>query len=74
MPVGSEKYWVDVDAKKKKNVGVKLAKPKADSRTSLHLVGYCVEGCGCDVGVAKREEPSKTAMHNLKRVPKKPST
>ena len=76
VPVGSETYWVDVNAKKKKNtnVVVKVPKPKPDSRTGLRWPGYCVEGCGCDVCVAKREEPSKTEMLNLKRVSKKPST
>ena len=75
VPVGSATYWVDANAKKKKttNVVVKMPKPKPDSRTGLHWPGYCVEGCGCDVCVAKREEPSKTAMLNLKRVSKKPS-
>ena len=74
--VGSETYWVDANAKKKKNtnVVVKVPKPKPDSRTGLHWPGYCVAGCGCDVCVAKREEPSKTAMHNTKRVSNKPST
>ena len=76
VPVGSEIYWVDVNAKKKKNtnVVVKVRKPKPDSRIGLHWPGYCVEGCGCDVCVAKREEPNKTAMLNIKRMSKKPST
>ena len=76
VPVGSATYWVDADAKKKKesNVVVKVPKLKPDSRTGLHWPGYCLEGCGCDVCVAKREEPSKTAMLNIKRVSKKPST
>ena len=76
VPVGSEEYWVDVHATKKKktNVVVKGPKPKADSRPGLHWPGYCAEGCGCDVCVAKREEPSKTAMLDVKRVSKKPST
>ena len=76
VPVGSAEYWVDANAKKKKktNVVVKGPKPKADSRTGLHWPGYCVEGCGCDLCVAKLEEPSKTAMLNLKRVSNKPST
>ena len=74
VSVDSNKYWVDVDAKKKKktNVVVKPG-PKPESK-DIHWPGYCVEGCGCDVCVAKREEPSKTAMLNLKRVSKKPST
>ena len=74
VQVGSATYWVDANAKKKKttNVVVKVPKPKPDSRTDLHWPGYCVEGC--DVCVAKREEPSKTTMLNLKRVSKKPST
>ena len=74
--MGSAEYWVDVHAKKKKktNVVVKGPKLKADSRTGLHWPGYCVEGCGCDLCVAKREEPSKTAMLNFKRVSNKPST
>ena len=76
VQAGSETYWVDGDAKKKKNtnVVVNVPKLKPDSRTGLHWLGYCVEGCGCDVCVAKREEPSKTAMLNIKRVSKKPST
>ena len=74
VPVGSDKYCVDVDAKKKEktNVAVKVPKPKADSTTCLHWMGYCVKGCDCDVCVAKRKEPNKTAMHNSKRVPKEP--
>ena len=69
---------VDVGANKKKktNVVVKhVPKPKADSTTGLHWVGYCVEGCGCAICVEKRGEPSKTAMHDCKHahVPKKPS-
>jgi hypothetical protein len=76
VPVGSATYWVDAHGNKKKesNVVVKVAKLKPDSRTGLHWPGYCVAGCGCDVCVAKREEPSKTAMHNTKRVSNKPST
>jgi hypothetical protein len=75
VPEDSKKYWVDVGAKKKKDTNVLVKSgAKPDSRTGLHWPGYCVEGCGCDVCVAKREEPSKTAMLNLKRVSKKPST
>ena len=76
VPMGADKYWVDAHAKEKKktNVIVKVPKPKSDSTTGIHWVGYCVGCCGCDVSVAKREEPSETAMHNAKRVPKKPSS
>ena len=76
VPVGSANYWVDANGKKKKktNILLKGSKPKNDSRTGLHWPGYCVEGCGCDVCVAKLEEPSKTAMLDVKRVSKKPST
>jgi hypothetical protein len=48
-------------------------KPKADSTTGLKWVGYCIEGCVCATCVAKRAEPSKTAMLDSKRVSKKPS-
>ena len=75
VPEDSKKYWVDVGAKKKKDTNVLVKSgAKPDSRIGLHWPGYCVEGCGCDVCVAKRKEPSKTAMLNLKRVSKKPST
>ena len=76
VPVGSANYWVDAHGKKKKktNILLKGSKPKADSRTGLHWPGYCVEGCGCDVCVAKSDEPSKTAMRDVKRVSNKPST
>ena len=75
VPMDSRTYWVDANAKKKKstNVVIKVPKPKPDASTGLHWPGYCVEGCDCHVCVAKREEPSKTAMLNLKRVSKKPS-
>ena len=49
-------------------------KPKADSTTGLTWVGYCIEGCVCATCVAKRAEPSKTEMHNSKRVSKEPSS
>ena len=75
VPVCSEEYWVDVNAKTRKNVVVAKPgpKPKTESK-GLHWVGYCVEGCGCAVCVKKREEPSKTEMHDSKRVPKKTRT
>ena len=49
-------------------------KPQADSTTGLTWVGFCIEGCVCATCVAKRAEPSKTEMHNSKRVSKKPSS
>ena len=58
---------------KKTNVVDKVPKPKTDSTTGLHWVGYCVEGYSYDVCVAKRKEPNKTPMHNSKRVPSKTS-
>jgi hypothetical protein len=81
----AQKYWVDNSDPKSIVIkhGSKIAlvlkpkpkpKPQADSRTGLGWVGFCVEGCGCDVCVAKRAEPSKTEMHNSKRVSKKPSS
>ena len=50
-----------------------VPKPKADSTTGFTWVGYCIEGCVCAICVAKRAEPSKTEMHNSKRVSNKPS-
>ena len=71
----SNRYWADVDAQKKKtNVVVKVPKPKADSRAGLHWVGCCVGRCGCDVCVAKRKDPSETAMQSSKCLPMKSST
>ena len=83
VPPDSKDYWIDASAKKEKKTSNKIVvkyndkpkdKPKADSTTGLKWKGYCVEGCGCAVCVEKREEPSKTAMLNMKRVSKKPST
>ena len=73
VSVDSNKYWVDVGAKKNTNVVAKPG-PKPDSRAGLRWPGYCVEGCDYDVCVANREEPIKTGKLNLKRVSKKPST
>ena len=75
VPEDSNEYLVDIGAKKKKDTIVLLKSgPKPDSRSGLRRPGYCVEGCGRAVCVAKREEPSKTEMLNLKRVSNTPST
>ena len=60
----AQKYWVDTSDPKSIVIkhGSKIAlvlkpkpnpKPQADSRTGLGWVGFCVEGCGCDVCVEK---------------------
>ena len=77
VPVDSPTYWVDTSANKKEETNTKILvnhgpKPKSDSTTGFKWVGYCVEGCVCAACVAKRKEPSKTEMHNSKRVSKKP--
>ena len=82
----SKDYWIPASGKKEtkktNTVVVKHKpkgndkdkdKPKADSTTGLQWPGYCVVGCGCSVCVAKRKEPSKTQVHDVKRVSKKPS-
>jgi hypothetical protein len=82
VPPDSKDYWIDASGKKEKKTTNKIVakhkpkpkdKPKADSTTGLQWPGYCVEGCGCAVCVAKRKEPSKTQPHDVKRVPKRPS-
>ena len=84
-PVDAQKYWVDTSETKSIVIkhGSKVAlvlkpkpkpKPQADSTTGLKWVGFCIEGCLCATCVAKRAEPSKTEMHNSKRVSKKPSS
>ena len=77
VPVGAQGYWVATGANEKKKIVLKLGpkpKPQADSTTGLKWVGFCIEGCLCATCVAKRAEPSKTEMHNSKRVSKKPSS
>ena len=77
VPVGAQEYWVATSANEKKKIVLKLGpkpKPQADSTTGLGWVGFCIEGCLCATCVAKRAEPSKTEMHNSKRVSKKPSS
>ena len=84
MPVqpDSKDYWIDASGNKEKNTTNKIVvkhklkpmdKPKADSATGPTWKGYCQEGCGCAVYVAKRKEPSKTEMLDpSKRVSKRP--
>ena len=77
----SPEYWIDASGNTKKKTGNTIVvkhkptpKPKADSTTGLSWVGYCVEGCSCTICAEKRLEPSKTQVHDSKRVSKKPST
>ena len=81
VPVDAPTYWVDTSETKNIVIkhGPKVAlvfkpKPKPKPQADSTWVGYCIEGCVCATCVAKRAEPSKTEMHNSKRVSKKPSS